>query len=491
MGADGGWRIPDSGGRWLFAAACIAVVAWTTALLPSGCQGTSPSSRTPDLPRGVFDARADGSRGAVPSSPPSLAPSGPKRPPPPAMRPAVPAEEPVIRVRVATIGAEPAVFSHPSGWLWLKPSGAGEGVTVRTPVSVVPASDGWRVVESNGSRDASRMTIRSGDALEIQPPRGSAAELQWRGGSWPGNATLVPLSGDGPAAADLVFAVPMETYLPGVLAKELYKGWGPETYRAQAVAARSYALCEHAWWQGRRHFDVVAGQSSQAWIGATADAASRGAVADTRGEYLVFDGRVVPAYYSSCCGGAAASATDAIREGSWMDIAPLSATDARFVRSKGCCEKAPTASWRVTLTSDDLARRLNAWAKEQGRGDLGTLSSVRSISVADRNAAGRPTLYRIADASGRKAMWEAEDLRYAVNGGATGSRDTLKSGFVSPRVERGKVILDGRGHGHGAGMCQYGAETMAKSGRSHREILLRYYPGATVETAASGGAEGR
>ncbi|NBX24606.1 MAG: SpoIID/LytB domain-containing protein [Planctomycetes bacterium] len=490
MGADGGWRIPASGGRWLVAAASLAVVAWTLALLPSGCQSPS-ASRTPDLPPGVLQVRPGGNAPAPQASPPSLAKDAPRRPPPPAQRPTVPASEPVIRVRVDTLGAGPVEFAHPSGWLWLKPSTVDQGVTLRSPVSVQAMPDGWRVVQASGQRDAERLELRPGGPLEIHPPRGAAAELQWRGGGWPGFATLVPLQGDGSAQVDLVFHVPMETYLPGVLAKELYKEWAPETYRAQAVAARSYAMCEHAWWQGRRHFDVVAGQASQAWVGATADPKSRDAVADTRGEYLVFDGRVVPAYYSSCCGGAAASATDAIRDGSWMDIAPLSVTDDRFIRAKNCCEKARTASWRVTLPADEFARRLNTWSRDEGRKDLGTLKSVRSISVAERNPAGRPTMYRIVDAGGRKALWGSEDLRYAINGGASGTRDALKSGYLTPRVERGSVVLEGRGHGHGAGMCQYGAETMAKAGRAHAEILRRYYPGATLESSPSSSVEAR
>jgi len=290
---------------------------------------------------------------------------------------------------------------------------------------------------------------------------------------------------EGGGVADLVFAVPMETYLPGVLAKELYKGWSEEAYRAQAVAARSYALCEHAWWDGRRHYDVVAGQSSQAWIGATADPTSRRAVRDTAGEYLVFDGRVVPAYYSSCCGGAPASATDAIREGSWMDIAPLTVDSASDARARGCCEKAPTARWKMSIGTAELARRLDAWATREGRQDLGSLAGVKSITVAETNPAGRPVSFRITDPRGRKVLWDAEDLRYAVNAGASGSKDSLKSGFVSPRVENGRVILEGRGHGHGAGMCQFGAEAMGRAGRDHRAILARYYPGAQVIRAGS------
>jgi stage II sporulation protein D len=480
---DNGWRIPGSHGRWLLAAGAAAFVAWSAVLLPSGCQGPS-STRTPRLPPSPLE-QAQAQAGGSATTPPTAEPVvRPERPKPPALRPIMPLGEPVVRVRVATIRGEPVTLSHPSGWLWVKPDGEAAGRTVRTPVAIRAAPGGWMVVESSDRAGAERVMLRGEVPLVIEPMKGWTREIQWKGGDWPGDATLVRRPDEGGDAADLVFSVPMETYLPGVLAKELYKGWTDEAYRAQAVAARSYALCEHAWWQGRRHYDVVAGQASQAWVGSTADATSRRAVQDTAGQYLMHDGRVVPAYYSSCCGGAPASATDAIREGSWMDIAPLSVDDGGDARPRGCCEKAPTARWRISLGTAELARRLNAWAEREGRKDLGALAGVKSISVAEANPAGRPVSFRIADPRGRKVLWDAEDLRYAVNAGASGAKDSLKSGFVSPRIDGGRVVFDGRGHGHGAGMCQFGAEAMGRAGRSHEQILRRYYPGATIESAA-------
>lgn len=180
-----------------------------------------------------------------------------------------------------------------------------------------------------------------------------------------------------------------------------------------------------------------------------------------------------------------------------MDIAPLIVDGKEDARRSGCCERAPTARWKVTLTAAELARRLDAWADAQQRKDLGGLTGVKSITVAETNPAGRPISFRIADANGRRVLWESEDLRYAVNAGAEGTRDTLKSGFVTPRLSGGRVTLEGRGHGHGSGMCQFGAESMAKAGRDHRAILRRYYPGATVQSTPAearasmpGGQEG-
>lgn len=487
MEGPGGWRIPDSYHRWLLLAVGTVAVVWSVALLPSGCQSDASARRT-ELPQSPLEGRTPGTAPAAKTSGTTAVAKAPELPKPPAQRPLVPTTEPVMRVRVASLRGEPIVLSHASGWLWMKPQNAAQGRTVRTPVSLQPTDGGWRMVEASGTTAASRVDLRGSGTLSIEPPRGSSAEIQWKGGAWPGAATLVSRPDIGSDAADLVFAVPMETYLPGVLAKELYKGWSREAYRSQAVAARSYAMCEHAWWEGRRHFDVVAGQSSQAWVGATADATSRDAVRDTRGEYLVFDGRVVPTYYSSCCGGAPASATDAIREGSWMDIAPLTVDGREDARPKDCCEKAPTARWKVTLPIAEFTRRLNAWAQDEGRKDLTKLVTVKSMVVAEANAAGRPVSFKISDGKGHVALWGSEDLRYAVNAGATGSKDTLKSGYVSPRFDGSKITLEGRGHGHGAGMCQFGAEAMGKSGRDHRQILTRYYPGSTIAQMPTGGA---
>ena len=478
MGDRGGWRIPGSYERWLLVAVGTAFVAWSAVLLPSGCQGSARTARTPDLPPSPLDGRRPVRTASVPATPGTEAARATERPKPPALRPELPQTEPVIRVRVESRRGRPFTLGQAGESLQVRGRADAQPVSARGPVSVA-YEDGWRVVEASGSSGARPLALQAGDTVFIEAGGGMACE----GARYPGSARVVARSDIGPDAADLVFDVPMETYLPGVLAKELLRGWSREAFRAQAVAARSYAMCEHAWWQGRRHFDVVAGQGSQAWIGLTNDRMSNEAVRDTRGEYLVFDGRVVPAYYSSCCGGVPATATDAIREGSWMDIAPLIVDGKEDARRSGCCEKAPTARWKVTLGAAELARRLDAWADEQGRKDLGGLTGVKSMVVAESNPAGRPVLFRIADANGRKVLWESEDLRYAVNAGASGSKDTLKSGFVSPSVASGRVTFDGRGHGHGSGMCQFGAESMAKAGREHRDILRRYYPGATVQSA--------
>jgi stage II sporulation protein D len=61
------------------------------------------------------------------------------------------------------------------------------------------------------------------------------------------------------------------------------------------------------------------------------------------------------------------------------------------------------------------------------------------------------------------------------------AKERVKSAYIEPMLVGRELVVAGRGHGHGVGMCQYGAEAMAKKGATASSILARYYPGAAVE----------
>ena len=63
------------------------------------------------------------------------------------------------------------------------------------------------------------------------------------------------------------------------------------------------------------------------------------------------------------------------------------------------------------------------------------------------------------------------------------AKERVKSAFIEPLLVGREIVVTGRGHGHGVGLCQYGAEAMAKKGAASGSILARYYPGASVERA--------
>jgi stage II sporulation protein D len=119
--------------------------------------------------------------------------------------------------------------------------------------------------------------------------------------------------------------------------------------------------------------------------------------------------------------------------------------------------------------------------------ELAALQSIRSIDIMSVNAANRPTRLAIHDSTGRVLQLRAEDFRRAVNYAREGEptpKDRLNSSHLSKVTVKGKEIqFVGQGFGHGVGMCQFGAQSMARTGANSLLILRTYYPGAAVVRA--------
>jgi SpoIID/LytB domain protein len=290
-----------------------------------------------------------------------------------------------------------------------------------------------------------------------------------------------------PPSTDQVFDVinhsRLEAYLPGVLQGELYDSWDAGAFLSQAIAARSYAIDRMMTFGPGNYFDVEAGQASQAYIGGATNPVAIRAVADTAGLVLTWNGHIIPAYYSSTCGGAAVSPRDAFNVA--QVIAPL---EPRGTRT--CCVSAPYFNWGpIEQNTDKLSRRIAAWGynNKMSVARVGRLIGAR---VSKITAAGRPVEFEVTDGKQVFAL-RGEQFRAACNysndvmkiEGPT-AKQKLKSSYFNISVSGDRVLItDGHGFGHGVGMCQYGMQAMAHAGKHPLEILAFYYPGAKVERA--------
>ena len=97
------------------------------------------------------------------------------------------------------------------------------------------------------------------------------------------------------------------------------------------------------------------------------------------------------------------------------------------------------------------------------------------LTPLDPDRAGRCSKVRVGGPRGR--VVSAQRLRKVLG------FDLLKSAIFDARVEGDELVLEGRGYGHGVGMCQWGAEGMAEDGKTFQEILSHYYPGTRLERA--------
>ncbi len=391
--------------------------------------------------------------------------------------------EPIVRVRIIT-SATSLQISSPTGRVLVRSADhdRDSGQTHPTPL-IITGSPGRYTLGITGSSPL-RLAARS---LHIQAQTTTPGDmandwLQVNGAAYPHGMTLQPAT-SGRDSFDVINALPMEEYLPGVLDKELFPKWHPETFRAQAIAARTYAIAE----LGRsasRPFDLEATVASQAYGGKVTNPRALAAARDTRGAVLTWNNQVFPAYYSSCCGGAGQDAVAAFPQaGAAVNIPPLQGR----LRGAWCAGSGNYRWGPVSVERSVLAQRLAGWGRVN-RHPIANLQGIADIQISRVNAAERPGGFVVVDQQGRSYALGPEQFRFACNhhaGGmkASAAQQLVKSSHLQVQFTDNLITFSGQGLGHGVGLCQWGAQGLAQSGYFHTAILDFYYPGATIVKA--------
>ncbi len=267
---------------------------------------------------------------------------------------------------------------------------------------------------------------------------------------------------------EVINSLDVETYVACVVANEVWPTFETEAYRAQAIAVRTFVLY-HMLRRSDAAFDVVATQSSQVYRGVREDTPGRRAAEaarHTRGLVCTWRDRgrdrLFCAYYSAACGGMSQSAAIFGRDDAIQPLAGSVACD--------YCKIAPGRAYRwgpVRLTKKEVRSHLvSAYP------DLASLGRIRGLDVSERTPAGRPVRLRITGSTGESREILAEHFRLAIGASVIRSTD------CRIRVTGRDVIFeDGRGFGHGLGLCQWGMQGQARQGKQAGEILRYYYPG--------------
>jgi stage II sporulation protein D len=296
---------------------------------------------------------------------------------------------------------------------------------------------------------------------------------------------------------DAINLVPLEPYLAGVVGAEMPDYWEPQALRAQAIAARTYCLYAKNRFGANRRWDVSRTQANQVYGGIGAESASVwDAVNSTHGQVLTapdlatgdgatpdsrreFDPQsairnpqlrgLFPAYYSSICGGHTADS-----EGVFGDcFTPLKGVPCPYCKDVA---KPSMYLWpMVWLDRDTVTRQLAARYPA-----LASLARIEELVVSgkdDYGSCARAVSIKLVGTTGRTDTLRAEDLRLALD--PTGRKIKSMLCQIVP-WDDGWAFLAGRGWGHGVGMCQCGAEGMARLGSDAESILRYYYPGSKV-----------
>jgi stage II sporulation protein D len=289
-----------------------------------------------------------------------------------------------------------------------------------------------------------------------QPVDAGDGTFAFGGKRWRGAPSTVPVDG---SRLGLVTAIDVDQYLLGVIPLELSPSWPAAALQAQAIVARTYALARRTL---SRPWDVVADDADQRWGGVDAEApAASAAVGATRGQVLGYAGGPAAVFYSACCGGHTADASQL-----WGG-APLP-----YLRGvpDPYCVPAPDYRW---TRSAPLGRALAAFGARIG-------ATLVGADLGAPDDSGRPRTVTLHGE--RDATFGVGDFRRAL--GSDVVRSTwLRSVQVDATQAAPALVIEGSGRGHGVGLCQWGARYCAAAGASAAQILAVYFPG----TAISGG----
>ena len=252
-------------------------------------------------------------------------------------------------------------------------------------------------------------------------------------------------------------SLPLEDYVSHVLAGEMPVNFDIEALKAQAVAARTYAVRKINL-RKEKDYDVVDTVSDQVYLDDETLKKNWGkeyeekinkiksAVVQTKGQYLTYNGEIITAFFFSTSSGKTENSEEVFVkalpyltsvDSSWDEISPVYHDSKTFTLkdfyNKLNLKYSPTLTYKVTEKSE--------------------AGSVKKITINNKEFTGK-------------------EVRQKLN---------LRSAYFSITKNDTNITINTKGFGHGVGMSQYGAEAMAQKGKKYDEILKYYYQGVEIK----------
>lgn len=344
--------------------------------------------------------------------------------------------------------------------------------------------------------------------------------------------------------------IDIEEYLKSVISSEMNPNASLEFLKAHAIISRTWVMnrilnrhrkgnrgegkeekdgtCKDGnrengeerirWYDDSQHigFDVCADDHCQRYQGITRITNQKAieAVESTAGQVLTFDGEIIDARFSKCCGGAfetfencwqpihkpclepgrdiAGKETNPLKSANQANVPDL--TDEAFAREwiegrpNAFCNTSDTEVLSQVLNDYDLSTKdFYRWKLSYTRHQISDIINSRSgfdfgevdkIIPLQRGVSGRITRLKIVGSKRTMIIGKELEIRKTL------SPTHLYSSALSIHEENDRFVILGAGWGHGVGLCQIGAAMMAHLGYSHQEILSHYYPGSVISSKA-------
>lgn len=327
----------------------------------------------------------------------------------------------------------------------------------------------------------------------------------------------------------IVNELPLEEYLYSVVPSEMPTEYSIEALKAQAVCARSYAVQQM---KNRRlaekgaHVDDSV--SFQVYNNLKEDAKAIEAVNATRNQVVAYQGKVAATYFFSASCGSTSGTKDV-----WFtknDVPYLTAAlqtlpcekkdltgEQEFVNyikqsPKTVDSSSPWYRWQATISAKNLQKSLEKYIQSRYQVNptqiqvkekdgtyrsrpIKTVGAIQNITVQKRGAGGVVSMIEVTGENDTVRIYTEYNIRMLLVGENTVFQrqdkkkvtglSILPSGFFYIEKKGDSYIFRGGGYGHGVGMSQNGANTLAGQGKKYNEILTFYFPGTNVQSRES------
>ena len=402
-------------------------------------------------------------------------------------------EEASPMLRVGLLQGEDAVMISSTESFVLRDASNGQGIWKSKP------GEKLTIRRSGKSFLLDKKGISASELRVLIPNAKQEAALQLAGKSYRGELLLRIEA----AGIQVINKLPLDAYLYGVVGGEMSEAWPAEALKAQAVAARTFALYSRDKHKGAG-FDVCATTHCQVYGGIAAEGSSvRAAVDATRGEVLCYQGKPIYAAFHTSSGGMTENSEDV-----WGSYLPY----LRAVPDEDSAS--PSHHWQVKLTTQLFQNKLAAAGYKLGSLQRISLTPLKpgGGKTEDRTASGRVSLVTFTGSAGSASLTgndmrrvfglkstlfdltlESPENRKVI--GAMGSAkkdvaanlpDVKEKHYLAKKVhiltnQPGEnILIDGYGWGHGLGLAQWGARAMAAKA-DYKTILSHYYTKAELK----------
>jgi stage II sporulation protein D len=271
-------------------------------------------------------------------------------------------------------------------------------------------------------------------------------DLLVNGNHYPGNIEVLK----GKESLYLINELPLEEYVKNVVNAEVGSNWDMEALKVQAVISRTYALYQKNKNGTNGNYDLTSSVLHQVYKGSSTDTRISYAVMNTESEVLTYNGDPIEAFYHSTSGGKTEDPQEVFGK-SYPYLKPVESNS----------EISPYWIWERRIPAEEIEKALQ-------------VNSIKDIQIDSYTSTQRVKTVTVIHDEGSLNV-KTTDLRKIL-----GWNRLPSTNFTISR-DNGNYVFDGKGYGHGVGLCQWSALEMSKEGMTYKEILDYFYPGTKLD----------